>query len=76
MALPEIPDSWSKFINTLLLAVITVLAALGYSKSSQVESGQMLSHQKLDAVQAKQDINAAKIEATAEKTDRIMGRMK
>ncbi len=29
MTLPEIPDSWSKFINTLLLAVITVLAALG-----------------------------------------------
>lgn len=65
MALPEIPDSWSKFVNTILLAVIAVLTLLGYSKTNRIEDQQVVSHQKIDAIHDRQTENAAKIDAAA-----------
>lgn len=63
MPLPEIPESWSKFVNTILLAVIAVLAALGYSKTNRIEDQQVVGHQKMDVIHEKQAENSAKIDA-------------
>lgn len=77
MPLPEIPDSWFKLINVLWPIVLSVLGVLGYSsltsKQKVIENGQVVSHQKLDAVQDKQAENSAKIDETHKEVTKMTG---
>ncbi len=69
MPLPEIPDSYFKLINTLWPIILSILGVLGYSslraKQETIEAGQVVGHQKIDAVHETQAANGAKIDAAA-----------
>ncbi len=69
MALPEIPESWSRFLLLIVQSVMLVLGVLGYSslrsKQETLEAGQVVGHQKIDAVHETQAANGAKIDLAA-----------
>lgn len=65
--LPDIPESWFKLINLLWMIALSILGALGYQKISQVETNQVVTHQKQDVTNDK--IN--EVEVKQDKMDRV-----
>ncbi len=69
MPLPEIPDSWSKFLQLLVSSIILIAGVFGYSslahRTDELEAGQVIGHQKLDSVKETQAANGAKIDLAA-----------
>ena len=62
MPLPEIPESWFRLIQTVLLSVVTVLTVLGYNKADSADK-------KADEAKGDRLILAQKVDATAAKVD-------
>jgi hypothetical protein len=75
MPLPEIPDSYFKLINTLWPIILSILGVLGYSslrsKQETIEAGQVVGHQKIDAVHETQAANGAKIDSAAKNAEDV-----
>jgi len=78
MALPDIPDSWFKFLTAVAAFVAAVAASVGvfisHSNGSKIDSGVQVVTQKQDAnaekltgIETKQDATHAVAEKTAEK---------
>lgn len=76
MALPEIPDSWFKFLTAVAAFVAAVAASIGMFISHNngsdlrvVHENQQVNTQKLDTTAAKVDAAAAKADTAAAKAD-------
>ncbi len=76
MPLPEIPESWFRLIQLIVMSGLTILGVLGYraadkalDKATTVEAGQVVSHEKQDRMLAHQETNSAKIDAAKTAAD-------